>query len=122
MVRTIVALIAAFQIPATALAAQSQVAVEEAKRAGLVCKWVLTEGEGVKPFEMCMSKAQWKAKEAADAKDPNRMVCRIGARPDSRIGAQKQCKPASQWAEEQRLEQQHIQDLQARSCVAFAGC
>ena len=122
MVRTIVALIATIHIPATALAAQSQAAVEEAKRAGMVCKWVITEEEGVKPFEMCMSKAQWKAKEAADAKDPNRMVCRIDSRPDSRVGAQKTCKPASQWAEDQRLEQQMIQDLQARTCVAFAGC
>lgn len=122
MVRTIVALIAAIHIPATALAAQSQAAVEEAKRAGMVCKWVISEEEGAKPFEMCMSKAQWKAKEEAEAKDPNRIVCRIGARPDSRIGAQKTCKPASQWAEDQRLEQQAIQDLQARTCVLGGGC
>jgi len=122
MVRTILTLIAAIHIPALAVAAQGPAAVEAAKRAGYVCKWVVTEEEGAKPFEMCMSKAQWTAKEIEDAKDPNRMVCRIGARPDSRVGAQKTCKPASQWAEDQRLEQQQIQDLQMRTCVAMAGC
>ena len=123
MVKTIIALVAAIHIPATAAVARSQSSFKlQTVHGDQVCKWVITAEEGAKPFQMCMTKAQWKAKEIEDAKDPNRMVCRIDSRPDSRVGAQKTCMPASEWAERQRLDQQQIQDLQMRTCVQGAGC
>jgi hypothetical protein len=87
-----------------------------------ICRFVVTAEPGAKPYQLCMTAPEWAAKKRADEKDINRIVCRYEQAPGTRITAQKTCQPAWQWAEQERLEREAVQDLQMRSCVPGGGC
>ena len=88
----------------------------------VVCKYVVSAEPGAKPFQMCLTKGQWAAKEQTDAKDPNRVVCRYEESLGTRVRAAKVCMTPAQWAERERLERQEIERIQRGACVQFAGC
>ena len=78
----------------------------------VVCKHVVSAMRGSKPVEMCLTKAQWAAKEEQDAKDANRIVCRYEEKPGTKIGGRKICQPASEWAEQARMYREFVEDIQ----------
>ena len=47
-----------------------------------------------------------------DKADPNRMVCKYVGEPGSRLQRRKVCQTAAQWAEQRRVEQQHLRQNQ----------
>ena len=90
----------------------------------VVCKYVVAAGRARenKPYQLCQSHAAWAAKEAADAKDATRMVCHYQDIAGSRLKAGKQCQTADKWAEDQLEAQQHVQEIQARTCQGQGPC
>lgn len=90
----------------------------------VICKYVVAAGPARdnKPYQLCQSKEAWAAKEAADAKDATRMVCHYQEIVGSRLKAGKQCQTADKWAEDQLEAQQHVQEIQARTCEAYGPC
>ena len=44
--------------------------------------------------------------------DPTRMVCKYIGEPGSRLQRRKVCQTAAQWAEQRRVEQQHLRQNQ----------
>lgn len=90
----------------------------------VVCKYVVAAGRARdnKPYELCQSRAAWAAKEAADAKDATRMICHYEEIPGSRLRAGKRCQTADQWAEDKLEAQQHVQEIQARTCQGQGPC
>lgn len=87
-----------------------------------VCKYVVSDERGSKPFRMCLTQSQWAAKEAKDAENANRIVCRYEDVPGSKFKSRKICQPASEWAEQRRLHREQVEDIQMRVCVGGAGC
>jgi hypothetical protein len=103
---------------------QSQPArsVEDAK---IICKYVVAAGPSRenKPYRMCMSKSDWAMKDARDAKDPNRIVCKYQEDPSApKLWGYKICQPASEWAEQERMEREHIQRIQMGTCAPGQPC
>jgi hypothetical protein len=95
---------------ATAAIAQSEPA-PDADSSKIICKYVVAAGPSRenKPYQMCMSKADWAKKEAHDAKDANRIVCKYQENPSSPyLKGYKICQPASEWAEQERLTREHF--------------
>jgi hypothetical protein len=119
---------AAFTFAGAALAQQaappavppsaSEAATSEPK----VCKFVVEAARGAKPYQLCMTKAEWDAKKLADAKDATRIECRYEEMPGTRFRSAKVCMPASQWAEQRRLDREAVERIQSGVCVAGAGC
>lgn len=97
---------------------------QPAANSDVVCKYVVAAGRARdnKPYQLCQSKAAWAAKEAADAKDATRMVCHYQEIAGSRLKAGKQCQTADKWAEDQLEAQQHVQEIQARTCQGMGPC
>ena len=120
--------LAAAILGSSLLAASSTASGEAPQASGatkdpsVVCKYVVSDEPGTKPFQMCLTKAEWALKELQDSKDPNRIVCRYEQSPGSRVTSRKICQPASAWAEQERLDRAQVEDLQMRTCVMGAGC
>ena len=87
-----------------------------------VCKTVVSAELGAKPYKLCMTRAQWKAKKVADAKNANRTVCHYQENPGSRLRSYKVCRPASEWESQRLRDRQAVEQIQMRSCVPGAGC
>lgn len=87
-----------------------------------VCKYVTTPERGKKPFEMCLTKAQWAAKAEADARDPNRIVCRYEDVPGSKLKGRKVCQAASQWDADRAMHREQVELMQKKACIPGAGC
>jgi hypothetical protein len=112
------------QQPSGAATVESQPArsTEDAK---IICKYVVAAGPSRenKPYRMCMSKSDWAMKEAHDAKDANRTVCKYQEDPTSpKLRGYKICQPASEWAEQERMEREHIERIQAGTCAPGQPC
>lgn len=88
----------------------------------VVCKYVVTAQRRAKPFQMCLTKSQWAAKEAKDRADANRIECRYEDVPGSKLKSRKICQPASEWAEQRRLHREQVEDIQMKVCVPSGGC
>ena len=86
------------------------------------CKMVVSDKPNTKPFEMCMTKAEWEAKAIADAKDANRIVCHYEEEPGTRLRSRKIWGTASQWAAQQRGDREVTERIQMQTCVPGAGC
>lgn len=86
------------------------------------CKYVVSAEPGAKPYQMCMTKAEWAAKAAADAKDANRMVCRYEEVPGTRFRGRKICMTAAEWTNQRFEERQAIERIQSSTCKAGSGC
>jgi hypothetical protein len=87
-----------------------------------LCKMVVGPEPGAKPHEMCMTKAEWEAKKIADAKDPNRMVCRYEEESGTRFRSTKVCMTAAEWDNERLRQRQEVERIQMQTCVPGAGC
>ena len=124
-IATVASIAFAFAAVAAAAAATGQSApapnTEDSK---IICKYVVAAGPSRenKPYRMCMSKADWALKDARDAKDPNRTVCKYEQDPSSKVSGRKICQPASEWAEQERLAREHIQEIQMRTCQGQGPC
>lgn len=105
--------------PAATLATgDAQAAATEKK----ICKYVVASNRGAKPYELCMTKAEWAAKSKADAKDANRTVCRYQEIPGDRFRSRKLCMSAAEWENQRQLERQAVERIQSGVCVPGAGC
>src|ERR1700752_4739390 len=80
--------------PATNSSPASQAPTTDGSK---ICKMVVAADPGAKPYEMCMSKAEWDARKIADAKDVNRMVCKYNEDPKTRFRSFKICMTAAEW-------------------------
>ena len=89
---------------------------------GNVCKHVVSIEPGTKPYRVCMTKAEWKVMEAADAKNPNRIVCRYIEHSGSKFKSYKVCMTAAEWENSRQRDRQAIERIQSSTCVAGAGC
>ena len=89
---------------------------------GQICKHVVAAEPGTKPYQLCLTKAQWEAKKKSDARDPNRTVCRYVERSGSIFKSYKVCMTAAEWENQRQLERQQVDRIQRGSCVAGAGC
>jgi hypothetical protein len=87
-----------------------------------ICKTVVGQERGSKPYEMCMTKAEWEAKKIADAKDPNRIVCHYEEESGTRFRSAKVCMTAAEWWNARQAERQNIERMQSQSCVPGGGC
>ena len=87
-----------------------------------VCKTVVSAEIGSKPFKLCLTAAEWKARKLAESKNVNRMVCRYQEQPGTRFRSYKICLPQSEWDNQRLRERQAIEQIQMRSCVPGAGC
>lgn len=112
----------AILLGSSAHSATSPATENVAKQEPVICKKVVSAESGTKPFDMCMTKAEWAAKKKADAKDPNRMVCRYEQASGSRLKSLKICLTAAEWQNQRQLDRQAIDKLQATTCVRGAGC
>jgi hypothetical protein len=106
--------------PALAQVPSPAVATGPAEK--LVCKKVVSAEPGAKPVPMCLTKAQWTAKKLADAKDPNRIVCRYEQNSRSKFDSFKICMSAVEWENQRLIERQAVERIQNGVCVAGAGC
>ena len=87
-----------------------------------ICKMVVSAERGAKPYELCMSKAEWDAKKIADAKDATRMVCRYQEDIKTRFRSFKVCMTAAEWENNRLAERQAIERIQNGTCVPGGGC
>ena len=87
-----------------------------------ICRHVVSNERGAKPYELCMTKAVWDAKKAADAKDPNRKVCRYQEASVSRFKSYKVCMTEVDWENQRQVERQAVERIQSSTCVRGAGC
>ena len=87
-----------------------------------VCQMVVGAQPGAKPYRLCMSKTEWDAKKALDAKDANRIVCHYQDRPGTRFRSAKVCMSAAEWTNERLRNRQAVEQIQMRSCVPGGGC
>lgn len=87
-----------------------------------VCKKVVSAEPGAKPYQMCMTKAEWAAKKKADAKNPNRIVCRYEDSTGNRLKSYKICMTAAEWIDQRQRERDSIEQIQRKVCVAGGGC
>jgi hypothetical protein len=87
-----------------------------------VCKMVASDQPNTKPFEMCLTRAEWDAKAIADAKDANRIVCHYEDEPGTRLRSRKICQPASAWNARTAGDREQTEGLQMKTCVPGAGC
>lgn len=113
--------------PVASAGAQQSTLGQSATPAGsggepVICKSVVAPGGKSRPFEMCMTKSQWAAKEIADARDTDRLVCRYLEETGSRLSARKVCMTAGQWAAEAQMSREATQRIQDSVCVPGAGC
>lgn len=105
--------------PSNAGTADAQAApVEQPK----VCKMVASDQRNSKPYELCLSKAEWDTKAIADAKDANRIVCHYEDEPGTRLHSRKICMPASAWNARREGDRQEVENIQMKTCVPGAGC
>ncbi len=90
----------------------------------IICKYVVAAGPSRenKPYRMCMSKSDWALKDQRDSKDANRIVCKYEQDPESKLSGKKICQPASEWAEQERLAREKIQEIQMRTCSSYQPC
>jgi hypothetical protein len=107
---------------AAASAGQGQSGSNAAVQDGRICRQVVDHQPGAKPYELCLTEAEWDAKKKADAKNPNRTVCRYQAAPGSRFKSYKVCMTAAEWENQRQLERQAIEQIQRNVCVPGAGC
>lgn len=105
-----------------ALASSAAPASDGAGDGQVVCKYVVSAQRGAKPFQMCLTKSQWAAKEAKDSADLNRIECRYEEAIGSKLKSRKVCQPASEWAQQRRMHREQVQDIQMRVCVPGGGC
>jgi len=106
---------------ATTIQSQPARSTEDAK---IICKYVVAAGPSRenKPYRMCMSKSDWALKGQRDSKDANRIVCKYEQDPESKLSGKKICQPASEWAEQERLAREKIQEIQMRTCSSYQPC
>lgn len=83
--------------------------------ADVVCKYVVKEGRARdnKPFQMCQSPQYWAAKQAADDANANHVECHYQEILGSRLKVGKRCMTASMWAEQKRMTDEYVQEIQA---------
>jgi hypothetical protein len=87
-----------------------------------ICKSVVSAEPGAKPYQMCMTRAEWEAKKIADAKDPNRMVCQYIEESGTRFRSAKVCMTAMEWQRQRTADREAIDQIQRQSCVPGGGC
>lgn len=87
-----------------------------------ICKMVVSPEPGTKPYQMCMTKAEWDAKKIADAKDVNRIVCKYTEDPVTRFRSYKICMTAMEWERQRWEDRDAIDRAQRQACVPGGGC
>lgn len=107
------AIVLGFAAAGAAAIAQSP-AAPNSEDSKIICKYVVAAGPSRdnKPYRMCMSKADWALKDQRDSKDANRIVCKYEQDPESKLSGRKICQPASEWAEQERLAREKVQQIQ----------
>jgi hypothetical protein len=119
---TIAAATLGIAAPATARSNEGSTAVQSpATEQPKICKMVVSD-QPAKPFQMCLTKAEWDAKARADANDPNRMICHYEEEPGTRLHGRKICMPASEWAAQRQGDREAVERAQMQSCVPGGGC
>jgi hypothetical protein len=126
MIRIVTAalIVSGFAVAAGAAAIAQSPPAPNSEDSKIICKYVVAAGPSRdnKPYRMCMSKADWALKDQRDSKDANRIVCKYEQDPESKLSGKKICQPASEWAEQERLAREKIQEIQMRTCSSYQPC
>lgn len=118
---TVVAAIAAGSAAWTALANQRSAASPAAEQPK-ICKMVVDHKPRSKPYQLCMTGAEWEAKKVADAKDATRIECRYEEMSGTRFRSAKVCMTAAEWWNQRQADRQAVERIQMQTCVQGAGC
>lgn len=86
------------------------------------CRFVVAAEPGAVPYKLCMTRAEWAAKTAADSKDANRLVCHYEEAMGTRFKSYKLCMPASAWDARRMADREAIERIQRSVCIYGAGC
>ena len=122
MTRTLTLIaIAAVACQSQALASSSTTQ-QPAAGTAKVCKTVVSAERGAKPYDLCLTQAEWDAKKIADAKDANRIVCRYESDSKTRFRSFKVCMTAAEWENARLADRQLLERIQMQTCVQGAGC
>jgi hypothetical protein len=124
MIRIVATAVIALGVAAGAAAIAQSPPAPNSEDSKIICKYVVAAGPSRdnKPYRMCMSKADWALKDQRDSKDANRIVCKYEQDPESKLQGKKICQPASEWAEQERLAREKIQEIQMRTCSSYQPC
>jgi hypothetical protein len=87
-----------------------------------ICKMVVNAEANAKPYSQCMTKAEWAARQLAEAKDPNRLICHYEEQPGTRFRTNKRCMTADEWDKQRLEDRQAIEKIQMQTCVPGGGC
>lgn len=121
-----IAAVAAIAFASTALATQGAPATQQPAAtpdaAKQVCKYVVTPARGQDPYQLCMTKAEWKLTEARIGSDPNRIECHYETDGSSRLRSRKICQPASAWDQQRRDARQTVEHIQMGACMTSGPC
>jgi hypothetical protein len=90
--------------------AGSEIPVQDQQKR--VCQYVLASDPGALPYQLCQTKAEWAALEAASAKDANRMVCRYEEIPGTRTKGHKMCGTQSAWEARKAEAREAVETIQ----------
>jgi hypothetical protein len=117
----------AFAIASAAIASQQTQVLgghlpEAAPGEPTICRYVLTDTQGSRPFKLCLTKAQWKVADSRNSKDPNQLECHIQEDITTKLRSFKICQPASTWRQETQDARDFIDQIQRSSCVPGGGC
>ena len=118
---TILAAVTAGSAASAALASQ-KAAASPAPDESKICKMVVDNKPRSKPYQLCMTKAEWEAKKIADAKDATRIECRYAEMPGTRFRSAKVCMTAAEWWNQRQADRQAVERIQMQTCVQGAGC
>ena len=118
---------AAFAIASAAIASQQTPVLgghlpEAVPGEPTICRYVLTDTQGSRPFRLCLTKAQWKVADSRNSKDPNQIECHIQEDITTKLRSFKLCRPASEWRQETQDARDFIDQIQRSSCVPGGGC
>jgi len=114
--------VTAFTALAGGAAGKPAPTTQPAPDAQTICQMVVSAEPGTKPYQVCMTKAEWEAKRIADAQDANRIVCHYEEVPGTRFRSARICMSASQWEARRLDDRQAVEHLQMQTCVGGAGC
>ena len=90
--------------------------------ANKICKYVVAAEPGSKPYQLCLSKAAWAAKEKLDAQDATRIECHYVDKTGSKFESTKVCMTAAEWENARNADRDWVQQMQSRSCAPGGPC
>jgi hypothetical protein len=82
-----------------------------------ICKSVVAADPAAKPYQLCLSKSAWAARDKIAAQDATRMVCHYVEYTGGKFKAYKVCMPDAEWENQRQRDRQWIDHTQSQAGV-----